>query len=235
MNRTIDVAFRLEEASTDGVGTAAVIDLLRATTTMVSILERGAVAVRPVLGVEDAYQWQTRDPAVLLGGERQNVPPEGFHGGNSPFDWPSDRVKGRRVVFTTTNGTRAIEKVRGVPHLAIATLANAEAVARFLWQWECPALVVASGTRGHVALEDVLAAGAIASYWPRLHRSDAAEIAAAVFRELSPDLLGALRQASHGEDLVRMGLDADLAYAAQVNRTTCVPVLCEDGWLRSGT
>lgn len=233
MIRTIDVVFRHQDAEPADFGSALVIDTLRATTTMTTILERGAMAVRPVASLEEAYQWQSRDPHVLLGGERDNRPPEGFDGGNSPFDWPAARVRGQRVVFTTTNGTAAIERVRSVPHLGLAALINAEAAARFLWQWECPALVVASGTRGRIALEDVLAAGAVASQWPRDARSDAAEIAAALYWQHREQLGDAVRYASHGRDLAAMHRDQDLEYAAAFNRTRVVPVLCQDGWLRA--
>ena len=120
MTRTIDVVFRYQEAEVEHYGAVAVIDTLRATTTMTAILERGALAVRPVAGLEEAYALKERDPHLLLGGERDNRPPDGFDGGNSPYDWPESRVHGQRVVFSTTNGTAAIDKVRSIPRLVLA-------------------------------------------------------------------------------------------------------------------
>lgn len=233
MTAEIDVVFRHEDAYIAEVGAVAVIDTLRATTTMTTILERGALAIRPVSDLQTAYAQKAVDPAVLLGGERDNRPPEGFDGGNSPQDWPRLRVAGRRVVFTTTNGTQAIEKVRRVPRLVLAALINARACARYLWQWQIPTLLVASGSRGVPALEDVLAAGAIVSYWPREARTDAAEIACAVFEQNQARLHEAIVASDHGKDLVQLGLGEDLTFAARIDVSTVVPMLCTDGWLRA--
>lgn len=232
MTHKIDVAFRQEDAATDGYGAVAVIDTLRATTTMTVLLERGAVAVRPVAELEEAYALKRRDGELLLGGERQNQPPEGFDGGNSPNDWPATRVSGRRVVFTTTNGTTAIERVKRIPRLILAALINAESAGRYLLELERPALLVASGSRRRASLEDVLAAGAVARVWPRSRRTDAAEMAVLVFESCRGHLGEAIRAADHGQDLVGLGLDEDLAFAAELNCSRVVPVLCGDGWLR---
>lgn len=190
------------------------------------------MAVRPVADLEAAYAHKALDSDILLGGERKNQPPEGFDGGNSPYDWPQDRVRGRRVTYTTTNGTQAIERVREVPRLVLAALINAWACADFLRQLQQPTLIVASGSRGAPALEDVLAAGAVATHWPRADRTDAAEIACAVFERDRTRLLEALRHSDHGRDLVQLGLEADLAFAARLDVSTVVPMLDGDGWLR---
>jgi 2-phosphosulfolactate phosphatase len=225
--------FRQEDAQTDGIGAAAVIDTLRATTTITAILERGALAVRPVADLKTAYAQKTRDPDILLGGERNNRPPEGFDGGNSPHDWPKERVIGRRVAFTTTNGTQAIERVRKIPRLVLAALINAEACARYLWHLQEPTLLVASGSRGAPALEDVLAAGAVAHYWPHADRTDAAEIACTVFERNRARLSEAVRLSDHGRDLDQMGLAEDLTFAARLDVSMVVPILDADGWLRA--
>lgn len=231
--RRIDVAFRQEDAVLDNVGAAAVIDTLRATTTMIVILERGAVAVRAVADLEEAYAMKERDPELLLGGERNNRAPEGFDGGNSPFEWPKERVHGRRVVFTTTNGTAAIERARAVPRLVLAAIINAEAVGRYLWQLERPTLLIASGTRGETALEDVLAAGAVASYWPRPTRTDAADVACALYEREIKRLDLAVAESRHGQDLAKIGLADDLDFASRLNSSQVVPMLCGDGWIRA--
>ncbi len=234
MVRTIDVAFRFEDVEVgNDYGAAAVIDTLRATTTMIALMERGVLAIRPVASLDEAYALQQKDPQLLLGGERNNRPPEGFDGGNSPYDWPKERVYQRRVVYTTTNGTAAIDRARTVPRLILAALTNAEAAFRYLWSLERPVLVVASGTRGQVALEDVLAAGAIAARWPREGRTDRAEMAAALFLQNQGDIGRAVRESRHGRDLAEMGLDRDLDYAAQLNMSRVVPVLSQDGWIRA--
>jgi 2-phosphosulfolactate phosphatase len=200
---------------------------------MTVLLERGAIAVRPVAELEEAYALRSRDDDLLLGGERHNRPPEGFDGGNSPYDWPSERVYGRRVASTTTNGTAAIERVKAVPRLILAALINADAAGRYLLELERPALLVASGADHRASLEDVLAAGAVARVWPRQRRTDAAEMAVMVFESCAGRLGEAVRAADHGQDLIKLGLDDDLAFAAELNSSRVVPVLCRDGWLRA--
>jgi 2-phosphosulfolactate phosphatase len=236
VGRTINVLFRYQDAtreSLEGYGAVAVIDTLRATTTMAALLDRGAIAIRPVADLEDAYVLKARDPALLLGGERHNQPPEGFDGGNSPDDWPRDRVIGRRVVFTTTNGTQAIDAVRGISRLVLGALINAEAVSRYLWSLERPTLLVASGSRGRVSLEDVLACGAIAHYWPRELRTDAADIACRAFLQSQHQLYETLAASEHGRVLSELGWAGDVRFAAQLDHTRVVPILCTDGWIRA--
>lgn len=233
MERTIDVAFRYQDVRDSSGLAIAVIDTLRATTTMTVILDHGALAVRPVGDLEEAYAIKRKDSHVLLGGERENRPPEGFDGGNSPFDWPALRVRGQRVIFTTTNGTQAIERSRAADRLILASLINAKAAANFLLELERPALIVASGTRGQLAFEDVLAAGALVSYWPQDTWSDAAKVAAALYFQYRRNLNEAIKESQHGRDLVSLGLSPDIERAAELNETRVVPILCGDGWLRA--
>lgn len=227
------MALRYQDADVASFGAACVIDTLRASTTMSFLLARGAKALRAVAEVDTAFQMRSRDPSLLLGGERGNRALPGFDGGNSPNDWPAEKVAGRQVVFTTTNGTQAIQRVLEVKHLVLAALINASAVARYLQSLHCPVLVVASGAKEHLALEDVLAAGAIARHWPRHCRTDAAELATALFQENQDHLESTLRLAAHGQDLLQMGLDDDLRTAAQLDVVETVPVMSAEGWFVS--
>ncbi|MCY0878009.1 MAG: 2-phosphosulfolactate phosphatase [Firmicutes bacterium] len=236
MGRTINVVFRYQDITAQlaaEFGAVAVIDTLRATTTMVAMLDRGAVAIKPVATLEEAYGLKSRDAALLLGGERHNHPPEGFDGGNSPNDWPRERVFGRRVVFTTTNGTQAIEAARPISRLVLGALTNAEAVSRYLWSLERPVLLVASGSRGRIAMEDVLACGAIAQHWPETLRTDAAEIACRAFWQSQNHLVETLLASEHGRTLAAQGWARDVEEAAALNGTRVVPILCTDGWIRA--
>jgi phosphosulfolactate phosphohydrolase-like enzyme len=120
----------------------------------------------------------------------------------------------------------------GVSQVVLAALTNATAVGRYLWSLNESCLVVASGTRGRIALEDVLAAGAVARVWPEECRSDAAQIATTLFSASTDDLIGWVRRAQHGRDLVALGRDDDLAFAARLDCCAVVPRLGEDGWIR---
>ncbi|MCY0886664.1 MAG: 2-phosphosulfolactate phosphatase [Firmicutes bacterium] len=215
---------------------AVVIDVLRATTTLITVLARGAEAVLPVAGLEEARALARSRPGWLLGGERDNVAPPGFDGGNSPADYPPERVAGRRLVFTTTNGTRALDRVRtgGAATVALGALVNAGAVARAARASGRPAVLVCAGTEGVLSLEDVLAAGAMARYWPPEARSDEAQLAAWAYERMQADLPRALNLARHAASLRARGLEADIGWAAREDLFDLVPVVGTQGWITAG-
>lgn len=235
-HKTIDVVFRWQEGPGDVHDRAVlVIDTLRATTTMCAMLASGAEAIFPVADLDTAYRMKEERPDLVLGGERNNLPPTGFEGGNSPFDYPPERVSGRSVVFTTTNGTSAIEKARGVRWLGLAGLVNARAAIRAMMAVGASGLIFCAGTQGSYALEDVLAAGAIVAGWPEDSWTDGARIAYLTYAHYEGRLLEGIQASLHGQNLKKLGLAHDLGYAASLDRVGLVPVLSPDGWLRSET
>lgn len=222
--------FRYKDAPDPRGQAVLVIDTLRATTTMTTILAHGAVGIRAVAALADAYRLKAESPEVLLGGERENRPPEGFDGGNSPYDYPRERVAGKRVVFSTTNGTHAIEHVEAADRIGLAALVNRAAAARWLSRWDSPWLIVAAGSEGQIALEDVLAAGAIVDMLPETRWGDGAKIAQATYHRYRDDLLSGLYAASHGQALIQSGLTRDLEFCAQIDIFDLVPMLNDEGW-----
>lgn len=142
--------------------TAVVIDVLRATTTIVTALYHGCRSVIPVAEVEEAIEISRNFPAQerVLAGERECVRIDGFDLSNSPLEFTEDRIRDKVVFLTTTNGTRAIQGTEAETVL-IAALANAEATGRYLAQRGQDAVLVCAGTLGHFSMEDHLAAGAI--------------------------------------------------------------------------
>jgi 2-phosphosulfolactate phosphatase len=142
--------------------TVVVIDVLRATTTITYALAAGAREVVPCLEIEDARQATRRflSGEALLGGERGGVKIEGFDLGNSPEEYTSEVVKGRSVVFTTTNGTRAMMRCRKAKRVLIGSFVNLTAVQEAI-EAEDNVAILCAGTDGQITYEDVLAAGAI--------------------------------------------------------------------------
>ena len=108
--------------------TAVVIDILRASSTMITALANGASAIHPCLEVDEARALKERLDDALVGGERGGKPIEGFDCSNSPVDYSSDRVKGRPVVFTTTNGTFALSRVSNCREVLIGAFLNLSAL-----------------------------------------------------------------------------------------------------------
>jgi len=223
-------------------GTAVVIDVLRTSTTIVHALEAGAREVIPCLEVADAraVAAQHTDQDVLLGGERGGLPIDDFDLGNSPGEYVPHRVGGKTIVFTSTNGTRALDHAAGADRVLIGAFVNATAVYHELLGREQIHLLCA-GTRGQISQDDVLFAGLLVE---RLQRSGGLvyeqNVQAATARETwlhtfaLPQSLGAeplelqrlageLRKSPGGQNLVAIGLEDDILAAARIDHFRSVP------------
>lgn len=215
-----------------------VLDVLRATSTIVEALANGARAVFPVVTADDAVriaQNVGRD-SVLLCGERKALPIDGFDLGNAPVEFTPDRVENKSLVMTTTNGTRAFMAVAerrgglvdpdGSAVLA-ASFLNLSAVVERLAGKASPVTVVCAGREGRFALEDAVCAGALvqglkdAGSGPTLN--DGAEAALELAGKHMADLQRMLELTAAGRHLVEVGRGEDLAFCAAVDRTDVVP------------
>lgn len=214
-------------------GVAVVIDLLRASTTIAQTLFAGANAVIPCGEVAEAQEQAANLPegSFLLGGERGGVQIPGFDLGNSPLEYTPDRVTNRTIVFTTTNGTRALKRCKEADQILIGCFANLDAVARTVGKTGLPVHLVCAGTDGKLSAEDVLCAGALVADLQMLRGrkiladNDANRLAFELYLSRSSDeaLLQAMRESAGGRNLVELGYDADIAWAAKRNRFQIVP------------
>ncbi|MGX9686925.1 2-phosphosulfolactate phosphatase [Deinococcus wulumuqiensis] len=208
---------------------ALVIDVLRATTTAVALLERGAGGLLLTRTAEDALGVRAARPEVLLAGERGGLTIPGFDLGNSPVEVGEAAVAGRQVVMTTTNGTGAAWRAaQSARHVVLAALINAHAVARHALAVASEEIaIVCAGTDGRVGLDDVYAAGVIAEYLLALgdfQVDDGARIALTM-RRGGGDPGEALRGSGHGATLEKLGLGADVDFAAQLSTSRLIPTL----------
>jgi 2-phosphosulfolactate phosphatase len=233
-----DVFDRMPAGATAG-GIAVVIDVLRASTTMITALAHGAASVLPVADVDEARRLAGElGQGALLGGERGGLRIPGFDLGNSPREYTAGRVAGQTVVITTTNGTAALHASRDAAEIVVGAIVNrtavAEAVRRLAGNRGVVHLVCA-GTDGAVSAEDVLAAGAILDAASADGRDDvldkAAREALAFFRRVvaSGDVAAALVvdfcRSPGGANLVDLGMEADLPLAAAIDSFAVVPRL----------
>jgi 2-phosphosulfolactate phosphatase len=222
--------------------TCAVFDVLRATSTMAMALSNGAEAIIPVSSIPEALRLRERQPAVLLAGERDGVRiPASLTGsidfdlGNSPGEFTPEKVRGKTIVMTTTNGTRALRACAGARRVLICSFLNLRATAEFLAKQDpSPLLLVCGGTHEEAAYEDVLGAGALCNLL-RPHLGDAvvadsALMASRLFAAESADLPAALGGSRNGRRL--LGLDAlrgDVALCAQRDRVNLAAGMDRDG------
>jgi len=215
--------------------TAVVIDVLRATTTIVTALGHGCAGMLPVELPEEAIDLVKKlgRDSHLIGGERKGLKMEGFDLGNSPSEYDRAAVAGRKVVFCTTNGTAAIRRTAAAQArpVYLAALVNAPAVAAHLLREGASATLVCAGREEAFALEDALCAGLIASDVLRQRQwtgTDGARAAAALWEKLGRVKTSVtLAATDHGRYLASIGLGEDVAHAAQVGIDTLIPVLRE--------
>ena len=209
-----------------------VVDVLRATTTIAHALAAKAAAVIPCLEVEDAWRIarEMESEQYILGGERFGLPIDGFHLGNSPSEYTPQTVSGKTVIFTTTNGTRAVEACRTSETVLFAAFVNLSSVCQRLSGLEAVHILCA-GTRGEISAEDVLLAGALAD---QLGGSEMANDQATLARDAwraatagddAQDLVRHLKASRGGRNLISEGLGADIDIAAQIDLLDVVPVL----------
>ncbi len=228
----IDVAFTAGERGGSAVSgrTAVVVDVLRATSTIVHALVNGAKHVIPVATVAEAAVKKNelgRDTALLCG-ERGGDPISGFDLGNSPPQFTRDVVAGRTLVMTTTNGTPALLSTSGARTCLVASLLNVDAVARRIVQLGNDVIIVCSGREGHFALEDAVCAGILVhrvrtAGGVRLRLDDGAR-AAITLAGHSQDLETTLLRSAAGRDLRRLGRGNDVTFCAQLDLHDAVPV-----------
>jgi len=213
--------------------TVVVIDVLRATTTIIHALAAGAVAVVPCLEVDEARTIAAGEfpGSAVLGGERGGLPIPGFDLGNSPREYTPLRVGDKTVVFTTTNGTRALLRCKAAKRVLIGAFVNLSAVCRELGD-DSHIVLLCAGTNGHVTREDALFAGAVVNELASGHiLNDQAELAADAWRACKSDLTGAdplgraLRSSRGGRNLIDTGQENDIDIAAQIDKFDTVPQL----------
>ncbi len=211
--------------------TCVVFDVLRATSTMLEALQQGADSLLPCFDIAEALEWRQRDPAILLAGERSGfrigaalTGGTEFDLGNSPREFTRERVAGRRIAITTTNGTRALRACAHAGKVMIAAPANLRATAACLADNVPEHLcLVCAGTGDHAAYEDTLGAGALADrIWPLTGHAridDAAQMARNCFLAAESDWVGAMRFSRNGRRLLGIPeLAADVTLCLAVDR-----------------
>ena len=208
--------------------TVVVIDVLRATSTITHALVEGARSVIPVAGVDEAARKadQLGRDAVLLCGERDAVPIRGFDLGNSPLEFTRERVAGRTLLMTTTNGTAALLAATGAQAVYVAALLNVTAVADRILTENTDTLLLCAGREGAFAAEDAACAGRIARLVrravPRLQGNDAMRAATTLARRpVTPAMLAAT---AAGTRLREIGRRDDLVFCAREDLHNVVPV-----------
>lgn len=203
-----------------------VIDVLRATTTIATILNNGAKAVIPVLDIKDAMAYKSK--GYLTGGERNGEKIKEFDFGNSPFDYTADIVFNQEVVLTTTNGTKCLNMAQNAAQVITAAFVNLDAVIKFIQSTETDVVIFAAGWKKIVNLEDSLLAGAICQSIASIAAlDDASLLCLHAYEATQQNIYEAFSKANHFLRLKHKNIDKDLVYSSEKSIIHLVPVLKE--------
>lgn len=209
-----------------------VIDVLRATSAICSALHHGVEKIIPVSSVQEARAYQAQ--GYIAAAERDGQVVEGFPFGNSPYAFMDPELKGKTVVLTTTNGTKAIHMASDRKIVVIGCLNNLDALCKWLIEQHRNTLILASGWKDKINLEDTICGGAIADILleSRKFRADEDSTVAAkfIYRSAKEHLWSFLRSSSHRRRLIKLNIQKDVKYCLTLNTVDTIPIL-EDGAL----
>ena len=209
--------------------TTVVVDILRASTTIVTALTNGAKEVVPVGTVEFAVKISGGmfGGQTLLGGERNTKKIDGFALGNSPSEYTSKIVGGKTIVFYSTNGSRAIVKAKYSANLFICAFNNIKALATHLKKLNEDVLILCSGNNNFFSLEDSICAGMLTNELinreQKVDLTDSSKGALALYKSLGKNILKMLSESEHGKLLSNNGHKNDLKDCAELNNTNVIP------------
>jgi 2-phosphosulfolactate phosphatase len=228
----LDVFFTPKEpAPADLSGrTVVVIDVLRATTTMLAALCNGAREILPVASVEEAVRKKDglgRRDDLLLCGERGSRPIPGFDLGNSPLEFTAEKVRGRTLVMTTTNGTPALLAGAAGMTCYVACLRNAGAAADAVAKISADTVILCAGRHGRYAMEDALCAGLLAHRIRRaadgVRMNDAGRTSLLLAKRFHKAIESVLPRTAGGRHLTRAGYAADIRFCAAIDAEAILP------------
>ena len=224
----------LDPASVQGAA-VVVVDVVRATTTIVEALASGARAIYPVASTEDAVRLAASlgREDTLLCGERKSVKVEGFDLGNSPAEFTPAAVAGKRLVMSTTNGTAALARVQEAERVVTAAFANLGAVANEL-RGHPHVVVVCAGRQGRFALDDAVCAGHLLLRMGGEREMNDGARAARALAGVIPPTAEALASTAAGQAVIAHGFAEDLHVCAHVDRHALVPELRDQALVIAG-
>jgi len=208
-----------------------VIDVLRATSVMIHALSQGALEIIPVATVEKAFHMAKVFPrdSVLLGGERKSEKIPEFDLGNSPREYIAEKVKGKRLILTTTNGTKAFHVVSSGREILVGSFFNIGVTAQRCLELNRDLLIFPSGDEGNFSLEDTICGGMLIDLimkkgGKRMALTDASHCAQILYQRFKANIVDAFHLSRHGKELMNRGFGEDLVYCAQIDITDIVPI-----------
>lgn len=202
-----------------------VIDIFRATSSICYGIENGAAEIIPVATVEECKAYEGR--GYLLAAERNGEVVNGFDFGNSPYSYTVEKVSGKKIVLTTTNGTHAIHKSKLADKIIIGSFLNLDSICNWLKDQNQDVLLVCSGWKNKFNLEDTLFAGAVVHLLKNSFEQhcDSAVAAEDMYLLAKDNLREYLYKSSHSQRLKELNIEDDIQLCLKQNICTCIPIL----------
>lgn len=204
-----------------------VIDVFRATSAIVTAFYNGVSKMIPVATVEEAKEYQAN--GYLAAAERNGEMIAGFELGNSPFGYMNNKVKGKIIAISTTNGTQAIEASRKASKIVMGSFLNLDVLCEYLAAQKKPVVLVCAGWKNKFNLEDTVFAGAVVE---RLTSEagftticDSAIASQHLYNLAKNDLYAFLENSSHRNRLAKLDLERDIRYCLTPNQCPVIPVM----------
>jgi 2-phosphosulfolactate phosphatase len=202
------------------------IDIFRATSSICYGIANGAEAIIPVSTVEECLAYEKE--GYLLAAERDGKVVDGFDFGNSPFAYTKEKVSGKTIVLTTTNGTHAIDESKKTAHqVIIGSFLNLDAVCDYLKTQDKDVFLLCAGWKNKFNLEDTLFAGAVVNQLKadNYFLDDSSIASEDLYLQAKDDLQAYTAKTSHSERLKKLGIEEDIKFCLNLNITKTVPVL----------
>lgn len=203
-----------------------VIDILRATSSITYGIENGAEAIIPVANVEDCLNYSGK--SYLIAAERNGEVVEGYDFGNSPFSYTKEKVNGKTIVLTTTNGTKAMHMARETAYqVVVGSFLNLTSLCNWLQVQNKDVLLLCAGWKDKFNLEDTLFAGAVVNVLRKdfVHFDDACVAAEDMYLLAKDNLRGYLKKSSHNHRLEQLNIEEDVKFCLQLDICQAIPVL----------
>ncbi|KJZ87803.1 radical activating enzyme [Clostridium sp. IBUN13A] len=207
---------------------AVVIDMFRATSVIVTALNNGCEEVIPFLTIEETLESseELNREEYILGGERRAVKIDGFDLSNSPLEYTKEVVENKKVLITTTNGTRTLTKSNSAKRIIIAAMINAKAVSDKLLEINEDVVIINAGTNGNFSMDDYICSGYIINEMLKVDNNieltDISKTANMIY-ENNSDIISYVKEATHYSVMKSLELDNDIEYCMKKSIVNNVP------------
>ena len=210
-----------------------VVDILRATSVMVTAMAHGVQSIRPVAQLEEARSYLGKENHICAA-ERGGDMVEGFVFGNSPLSYMNEEVDGKNMVMTTTNGTLAISKSKTADQVLIGAFLNLSAIAEYITSQKKDVIIHCAGWKGKTNMEDTLFAGALVEKLLKTHDlgCDTPSLALTFFQAVKDDLYGSVKNSSHAKRLNGLNIIEDIEFCMKIDEYHLVPRLQDEVLVR---